>query len=241
MKTRTFRGRALLTGVASLLMLVVVADPAAAAPGPASSYGALVNVTVAGIGVNVGPTPVSTVGSSPNNIASLNIPGVLSTGVITTSATMDNTTGDLASEASIAGLNLGLATTLTADAITADCTATSSGITGTTTLVNAFLAGSQLAVNPSANTVINVTPLITVTLNEQVNNPDGSLTVNAIHIHLTLPLSSGDIYLSSASCGPWEAPVPMASGPGLKLGLGMVGLYGVGLIGLWRRRAHLTV
>src|SRR6202000_842659 len=101
------------------------------------------------------------------------------------------------------------ATAVTATTIEAHCAATSGGIVGTTNLVDAVLAGTALAANPSANTVINVSPLITATLNEQVTNPDGSLTVNAIHLHLPLPLVSGDIYLASASCGPWEAPIPM--------------------------------
>ena len=55
MKIRNIRGRALVTGAAAVLLLAVAADPAAAAPGPASSFGLQVSLTLAGVGVNVGP------------------------------------------------------------------------------------------------------------------------------------------------------------------------------------------
>ena len=98
---------------------------------------------------------------------------------------------------------------------------------------------------PAANTELKVAigavNVATIILNEQTKNPDGSLTVNAVHVKLAGDalgaLGSGDVIVSSATCGPAAPPVPLASGAGLWLGLGLLGAAGIPA-GFWliRRR-----
>ncbi len=140
---------------------------------------------------------------------------------------------------------------LGADAIFAECTATTAGETGRATLVNAnvFLSilgnvtPTPLAVNPGPNTTVNVLNLLTVTTNEQINNPDGSLTVNALHVVL-LPALTGsnaaDIIIGSVTCGPnaVAGPVSIFSGPALPLAA--TAAVGVGAVAVIRRRRQIA-
>jgi hypothetical protein len=118
-------------------------------------------------------------------------------------------------------LNPGLAT-IGADAIYAECTATTAGETGRATLVDAniFLLGTPLpialATAPAPNQGLTVPNIASVVLNEQINNPDGSLTVNALHITL-LGGNLADIIVGSVTCGPNAVtpPVSIFAGPAL--------------------------
>lgn len=137
--------------------------------------------------------------------------------------------------------------TLGADAIFAECTATTAGETGSATLVDANIFLSVLGIttptsldaNPEPNTEINVLNLGLVTLNEQINNPDGSLTVNALHIEL-LPTITGttatDIIIGSVTCGPnaVTADISLVSGPALPVAL--TATAAVGAVVVLRRR-----
>lgn len=138
--------------------------------------------------------------------------------------------------------------TLGADAIYAECTATTAGETGTSTLVGANLfltvlglvpTGTPLAANPGPNTTVNLLNLLTVTTNEQIINPDGSLTVNALHVVLLPALtgsSAADIVIGSVTCGPnaVTAPVSLVSGPALPVAL--TATAAAGAVVLFRRR-----
>ena len=55
-------------------------------------------------------------------------------------------------------------------------------------------------------------------------------------------LGSGDVIISSATCGPAGLPIPMASGAGLWIGLGLLGAIAVpvGAIAIRRRRASVA-
>jgi len=138
--------------------------------------------------------------------------------------------------------------TLGADAIFAECVATTAGETGRATLVDANLfltvlgltpTATPLAANPGPNTMVNLLNLLTVTTNEQINNPDGSLTVNALHIVL-LPALTGstaaDIIIGSVTCGPnaITAPISLVSGPALPVAL--TATAAVGAVVVLRRR-----
>ncbi len=137
--------------------------------------------------------------------------------------------------------------TLGADAIYAECTATTAGETGSATLVDANIFLSILGIttptpldaNPGPNTQINVLNLGVITTNEQINNPDGSLTVNALHIEL-LPTITGttaaDIIIGSVTCGPnaVTAPISLVSGPALPVAL--TATAAVGAVVFLRRR-----
>lgn len=244
-----------LAAVAALLAGIA---PASAAPGDGSAYGVKVNVTLLGSpAVNVGPlAAASTSGPTTATLASATVPGIVTTGVITTSATKDANTGEVDSQASTANVGLPLLTALGnvhAGAIVAKCTATQSGVTGSTTLTNAALGSlGALAASPAPNTVVSIAlPIVgnvaTLTLNEQISNADGSLTVNAFHLHLlggggVGSLGSGDVIISSATCGPAALPIPMASGAGLWIGIGLLGAIAVpvGATVVRRRRTSAT-
>lgn len=245
-----------LTGVVAIAALLLGAVPASAAPGDASAYGASVNVTLLGSpAVSAGPLAEANAdGPTQNTAVGVDLPGILSTGVINTSAERDDNSGAVSSSASTAGLGIDLLTLVTgrisADAVVAECTATQEGITGATNLagVNLGALGSVDA-NPAPNTKL-VAQVLTVgiaevTFNEQIQNSDGSLTVNAVHVKLLQgvlgSIGSGDVIISSATCGPAALPIPMASGVGLWAGLGLVGLIAVPVaFTALRRRASLN-
>jgi hypothetical protein len=90
-------------------------------------------------------------------------------------------------------------------------------------------------VNPAPNTTINLA-LAKVVFNEQISNPDGSLTVNAVHITLNALVGTGDVILAQAKCGPAAPPVPMASGAGLWIGLGLLALMAIPVGGVVVRK-----
>lgn len=250
---RTVR-RTAAVGIAAGALVLGIAGPAAAAQ--ASSYGVNVAVTLLGApAVNAGPLAASNVGNSPNTLASVTVPTVLTTGVINTSATANATTGGFASAASVDGLAANLAGVLIlgANVVSATCTATQAGNTGTSQLAGlaASLAGLPITipVNPAPNTTVAINVgLITIanlTLNERITNPDGGLTVNALHLRLLGgvlgSIGSGDIVVASATCGPAVLPVPLASGMGLVAGLGLVGVATAGIITVRRRRGGRAV
>jgi len=244
-----------LAAVAALLAGVA---PAVAAPGDGSAFGVQVNVTLTGQpAVHVGPlAAANTAGPTTDTLASVTVPGVITTGVINTSAQKNPSTGAVTSTASTANVGLPLLSAIgavSATLIKATCTATQSGETGSTTLTNATLGSlGALAVNPAVNTTIAISlPVVghvaTVILNEQIPNADGSLTVNAVHVHLlggggVGSLGSGDVIISSATCGPAGLPMPIASGLGLWIGLGLLGVIAVpvGWSAVRRRRTSVA-
>lgn len=146
-------------------------------------------------------------------------------------------------------LSPGLAT-LSADAIYAECTASSTGApTGRATLVdaNVFLLGAPLPITlataPAPNQGLTVPGIATLVLNEQITNPDGSLTVNALHLTL-LPTALGasalDVVIGSVTCGPNAVapPISIFSGPAVPAAL--AGAAAVGAITVIRRRRQLA-
>lgn len=257
-KVRLRRG--CLTGLAATAVVLLAVTPASAAPGDGSAYGAQVNVTVLSVAANVGPlAPSNTNGPTSNAVVQAATP-VGTIGAVTTSAVRDDATGAVDAKGEVAGADIGLAgLKLTASTIAAECHATQSGVSGTSTLANiaASLAGLPITipVNPAPNTTIAIgtasalgLPAINVAklvLNEQISNPDGSLTVNAIHLTLLggalNPVGSGDLVLASATCGPAGLPIPMASGAGLWLGLGLLAVATSAVLVVRRRRGAITV
>ena len=155
--------------------------------------------------------------------------GVLNAGAVTTNATLDEATGVVHADASIADVSIGLASVLSGSigAVQATCDATQEGVTGSATLAGVSIPGVTVSANPAPNTTITVSPFVKIIFNEQTNNPDGSLTVNAVHIILNAVLAKGDVILAQAKCGPAAPPVPLASGVGLWLGLGLLALVAI--------------
>ncbi|WP_281246944.1 choice-of-anchor P family protein [Amycolatopsis saalfeldensis] len=229
------------------------AAPASAAPGDGSAYGVSVDVHLLWqSAVKVGPlAAANTSGPTSNTAVSANAAGILTAGVITTSAVRDDNSGAVTAKASTADVGLPLLKaalgTVSVKAIEAVCTATQEGVKGSSTLADAKL-GSVGAVdaNPAPNTQVKVAlgpvNVATLILNEQIKNPDGSLTVNALHLKLlggvVGALGSGDVIVSSATCGPAAPPMPLASGAGLWVGLGVLGAVAVPVgLRFSRRRA----
>lgn len=239
-------------GIAASALVLGVAGPASAAT--ASSYGVNVNVAVVGGStVDVGPLVPSTIGDSPNTVASASAGTLVTTGAITTTATADPDTGGFDSSATVADLVIGIgALDVTADAIVADCTAIQSGETGTVTLTGlaASLGGLDIVIpgtiapNTQVSISVGLIEIGTLTLNEQIQNPDGGLTVNALHLELfggvLGAIGDGDVIISSATCGPAVLPIPLAHGEGLFLGLGLVGVVTAGWIAVRRRRGPVA-
>lgn len=234
------RGGLLAAVVAS--MALAGALPASAAPGDGSAYGVKVDVQLIGLAaVKAGPlAAANTAGPISNSLAKVDLPGVLTTGALNTEAKRDDDSGAVSAKASTADVALPLLRTALGDVgvelVEATCTATQEGVQGATNLVGAKL-GSLGAVDstPAPNTQLKVglgsINIATITLNEQIKNKDGSLTVNAIHVRLLgealTPLGSGDVIVSSATCGPAGLPVPLASGAGLWIGFGLLGAIAV--------------
>jgi hypothetical protein len=229
--------------LAAVAALLAGAAPASAAPGDGSAFGVRVDVSLTGHSVvTAGPlAAASTAGPTSDTLASATVPGIVTAGVLNTSATRDQDTGAVTASASTADVGLPLLAAIgvvRAKLVAATCTATQSGESGSATLTDAVLGSlGALAVHPAPNTTIAVSlPVVgnvaRLILNEQVHNPDGSLTVNAVHLHLlggrgVGALGSGDVIISSATCGPAGLPIPMASGAGLWIGLGLLAAIGV--------------
>jgi hypothetical protein len=239
--------------VAVVLLAVLCAGIALAAPASADvtdvsgsgAFGESVDVSVLGTGsVTSGPTPSVTLpagGGGPvtDSLVNVNLPGVLTTGLLNVSTQGSNLGthgGTSTSSAQVAGAtllaalapSLGGNPLLTADVISSQCTSNGDGSSGSSNLVALEIAGSPVAVSPPPNTTIDVLGAITVTLNEQIvsDSPgEASITVNAVHVRLNLDgIASGDVIISQSRCraagpdvlgGPSSAGGPEgAGGPG---------------------------
>ncbi|NKE59636.1 hypothetical protein FXN61_23630 [Lentzea sp. PSKA42] len=246
-----------LAGVIAIAALLVGAAPASAAPGDASAYGARLNVTLLGNpAVNAEPFAAANAnGPTQNTFAGVDLTGILKTGVINASASRDEKSGGVYSRASTADVRVDLLSKVTgkisAELVEAECQATQKGLAGKSKLAGVNLGKlGQVNADPAANTKLDVqlagVKIAEVIFNEQIKNNDGSLTVNAIHIKLLQgvlgSIGTGDVIISSATCGPAGLPIPMASGAGLWIGLGLLGVAAapVAFVAL-RRRASLNV
>jgi len=219
--------------------LVALAGLALAAATPAwadgtvsgSAFGVSVNATVAGIHVTAGPAPTVTLPPTGGNLSQSLVSicagtgcSVLSAGILN-AATQGSTTGspNSASSASVATVNA-LAGVVTADVIASNCTASTSGVSGSSTLTNAKVGGATVAVNPGPNTTLTVAGLATVILNEQITSSN-SITVNAVHILLNLGLATGDIIIAQSHCDATPGTVVPVGTIGV---LGLTGIAGLG-------------
>jgi hypothetical protein len=243
--------RAAVAGLVAVAAIVAGAAPASAAPGDASAYGARPDLSPPGGNAVSAGTFAAADANGPTSatFAGVALPHALQTGVITASASRDDKTGGVHSRASAADVRLDLLATVTggvsADLVEARCAATQKGVTGTSKLAGLKL-GRLGAVDPdpAPNTAVDVdllgVDIAKLVLNEQIRNADGSLTVNALRLTLLGGAlgSSGDLVLSSATCGPAGLPIAMASGEGLWIGLGLLALFGAPVVATAIRRRH---
>ena len=136
------------------------------------------------------------------------------------------TTESVTSSATVANVNRSLDEKLTAAHVASTCTATASGVTGSTTITNGVLEVSEgdpdvdgdetrvtIPAEPLPNTsyegqLESVGDRFRYVFNEQVRNPDGSITVYAAHQYLLGPTAVGDLYIGKSECGIPDVAVP---------------------------------
>ncbi|MDI3404997.1 choice-of-anchor P family protein [Streptomyces cavernicola] len=202
-------GRAALGVAFAASLVATTAGTAHAAAGESSAYGAAATL---GTVVDIPETAKSAYPGGPPSadLATLALGGMGSVNALSTTATGDSTTGVTQSTARTAQASLNLdAATVGADAVTATCDAKpGSDPTGSATVTNGA-ATTPLSIgdvtfpaNPAPNTDVTLPGgLGSVVLNEQITNPDGSLTVNAMHIKVASPTHlAGDVVIASATC-----------------------------------------
>lgn len=100
-----------------------------------------------------------------------------------------------------------------ADAVVAECT----GTTGKTTITDLSALGLPVDIGVNeVNKKVEIPGVLTLTINEQRTNADGTFTVNALHVNL---LGQVDLVVASATCGdfiPDGGPTPTAPAPAPK-------------------------
>jgi hypothetical protein len=231
-------------GMALSLGMTASASAASVTSVSGSAFGASVDVQTLGlVHVQVGPTPTvtlpSTGSASPitQTLATLNVPGLLSLGVMNESTVGTPSGGTTHSSSDTAAASIPLV--LTADAIHSTCNASTSGATGTTTLANVKVAGVSVVANPAPGFTVGVPGVATVTFNEQVQTGTASspgITVNAVHVRLLAGLGglgTGDIIIAQSHCdvtGGTQTPV------GALGGILLTGVVGVAFTGYQFRR-----
>jgi len=127
--------------------------------------------------------------------------------------------GTVTSSVNITNLNKSGAEVLTASAVSSTCTASGSGVTGSATITggklqtddgNPNVDGDETVVavpaNPAPNTsydgkLQSVGDTFRYVFNEQIKNPDGSLTVNAAHQFAIGPTAKGELIIGQVVCG----------------------------------------
>jgi hypothetical protein len=242
MKVRKFSG-ALAGAILASSLFVLAAGPSFAATGTvttvhsAAAYGAEVSV---GSTVKIGKVALAelpscdtqSVGSSTASAGSVTESGLVNTGAVDSNASSTATSSTASSD--VFGINL-LDGVIKATEIKAVSTTSynSSGVfqfsTAGTVVSGLSVLGLPISANVAPNTVIDLPLIGSVTLNEQttyLSSDEASLTVNLIHIKITLGSSKGtDIIISSAS-----SSIKSKSGPAVVGGYAYAPQLSAGLL-----------
>ena len=194
-----------------------------------SAYGFYVSVSILGSPPNVaGPEPTVTLpaeggseeASAPSAAAVFGPATLFTSGplAVTTEGTT-GASGSVTSTATIDDINTSGEEVFTADNLESTCTASESGVTGSTTVTNGTLRISEgdpdvegddtnidIPADPAPNTthegtIEAVGDTFRYVFNEQIENPDGSITVNAAHQYLLGPAGVGDLIIGQVVCG----------------------------------------
>jgi hypothetical protein len=163
-------------------------------------------------------TPVTD--TAPTALARLGPGTIFTSGPLEVSTTGSPTdAAGITSTASIEDINTSGDEVFTASAATSTCTSSSTGSSGSTTITGGTLRTSDgsdadsaaddtvvpVPANPGPNTriegALSVGDSFTYIFNEQIVNPDGSITVNAAHLVLGGPLAFGDVIIGQSRCG----------------------------------------
>lgn len=243
----TNRSARVLAATCTAGLALLVAAPADAAANPTvngSAFGA--SVSLGGQSV-IPPTPkvVLPASGAMQSASAVSVPAspLLTANGLMATTSGNPTTGTSTATGKAANVQVGPSATgpsaVSADAVSATCNATPNGNTGSASILNGMAGGTMvLNATPGPNTTVTVPGVATVVTNEQINNPDGSLTVNALHVTLLQAAGpAADIIVGSATCGPNRAApaVNAFSAAGLPLAGGLVALVGIGAITLRRR------
>ena len=132
--------------------------------------------------------------------------------------------GSVASSTKVVNVNRSGDEVFTAAEVASTCNASEAGLSGTTTITGGTLRTSEgdpnvegddtvvaIPTNPAPNTsyegqLETVGDRFRYVFNEQVKNPDGSITVYAAHQYLLGPTAVGDLFIGKAECGVTGAP-----------------------------------
>lgn len=192
--------------VAAPLAISAVVVPASATNGDdaSSAYG----IAAAGL-INIPRTPWVTSQTRPNTRSVVSLPGnpLVRFSVLRTRAVPGHAEAG-AVDLRIAKAAISPSAVLSAKLITARC---DDGV-GSSRLVDVRLAGHaiQAGASPNSSLTIPVQGLggVQVTINKQVRNPDGSITVTGLELAVRALGTSQMIDVSSATCSGGEAPRP---------------------------------
>ncbi|HJV08532.1 MAG TPA: hypothetical protein VJ653_02600 [Acidimicrobiales bacterium] len=222
---------AVLLAAASVTLIQVAPAQAVVANVKGSAEGSFLYVGLFGGPANViGPTPkvdlppagsaVALTAGQPSHVAQVGPATIFSSGQLNVST--QGTTGaggTVQSSATVNNINVGGTEKFTAQSMSASCTATESGFTATVTVTNGRVEvdegdpdnlGDETFVNVPTNPPVGHTihgfiaavgDSFDYVFNEQVVNPDGSITVSAGHQKLIGPTAVGDLYTARVTCG----------------------------------------
>jgi hypothetical protein len=195
--------------------LAVAAPASATSGGTGSAFG----ISASGL-VNIPQTPAVTSSAQPSHKSLVELPGnpLVQLSILRTQATPGH------SEASVVDLKvakvvpssqlpLSSRAVLSAKLITARC----NGGAGSSKLVDVKLAGESLlkaGTSPNSTLTVPVQGLggVQVTINKQVRNADGSLTVTALELAVQALGKTQQIDISSATCSAGESTNPTPPG-----------------------------
>jgi hypothetical protein len=213
-------------------ILAAAALPAAAAaPNIAYAVSGSGLVTISPIGEATFP------GTSPVTLANANVPGLVTTGAVTDTATATTASSTIAN----VGVTLSALASVAATTVSSSCVfnTTTGTVSGTAHLVGAgiSLAGVQLVTldaNPTRNETVALpaalSGILSITLNKHTTAADGTLTVDAVFITI---LGSGQtLTLASSTCNTAAlAAVPVLPTKTLAFSIGGLGLLLMGGLG----------
>jgi hypothetical protein len=192
-----------IAGAVAVPAAIAASASASPAGGAASAFG----VSATGL-VNIPQTPAVSSLTGPAHKSLIELPPnpLVTLKALHTSATSGG------SRASIVDLKVAKPA-LSAHLITSKCV----GGTGSSHLVKASIAGHRLAADAAPNSTVAI-PIqglgaVSVVLNKQVHNADGSLTVTAIEVNVGLAGKGQTIAISSATCAAGEVTPPKTPGP----------------------------
>jgi hypothetical protein len=210
---RRLRARRLVLTLGAAAAALVLVTPAAS--NIIAVGGGAIGVSVTGL-ASLSPTPSVPLppgGGGPftATAASVNLLGVLTTGVLAVGTQGSlGATGSAQSSSTVQNVNvpIGFPALVTAQVVQTSCTSQTSGSTGSTALTNAFVAGVPVSASPTLNTTITVIGVATVVLNQQTGSPGPgtttSITVNGIHV--TLLDQTEDIIIAQSQCSATGQP-----------------------------------